>query len=115
MALQDFFETFVLIEKKSEPDGMGGFIEGFIEGAEFKGYANLDTSSQAKIAQQDGLSKMYTVTVPKNAPLKFNDYIKRKSDGQIIQIKSDENDIIAPKMSTLDIRQYNGISAILKI
>lgn len=41
--LDDFARTCILLEKKRVPDGAGGYIVEWTEGAEFTNYQALDT------------------------------------------------------------------------
>ncbi len=103
--IQDIFESLIFLDKVSIPDGMGGFETIWKDGAEFKGYINLDNSIEAKIAEKQGVTNIYTVTTENNVFLEFNDIIKRKSDQQTFKIKSLNNtENIPPKFATLNLR-----------
>ena len=45
--LDDFAHKCILMEKKRTPDGAGGYITAWEEGAEFLNYQSLDTSMEA--------------------------------------------------------------------
>lgn len=44
--LDDFAHKCILMEKKRTPDGAGGYITAWEEGAEFLNYQSLDTSME---------------------------------------------------------------------
>ena len=50
--LNDYEVVLVKIDKTSIPDGLGGFEEGYREGAEFKGVVTHDSSTEMKIAEK---------------------------------------------------------------
>lgn len=87
--LDNAFETFRFLNKLRQPDGEGGYITTFSEGAEFKANARLDTSMQAKIAEKQGVTSLYTITTRKSVALEYHDIIKRVQDGKIFRVTSD--------------------------
>ena len=105
MAIQDFYETYTFIEKKSVPDGMGGFDIEYIEGADFVGNVSTDNSVEMRIAEKQGVTSIYTVTIPKNVPLEFSDVIKNKKTNKYYRITSDPEDMVTPKRSNMDFKQ----------
>ena len=64
--LEDFQNTCVLLEKRREIDGEGGFIDEWVEGVNFSASIVYDTSIQARVAERDGVTSLYTVTVTLN-------------------------------------------------
>ena len=65
--LTDFAVPCVLMEKKRVPDGAGGYITEWTEGAEFENYQYLDTSMEARRAQQDGVKSLYSALVQRRS------------------------------------------------
>ena len=61
--LDDFAHKCVLMEKKRTPDGAGGYITAWEEGAEFLNYQSLDTSMEARKAEKDGVTSVYSAPV----------------------------------------------------
>lgn len=106
MALQDFFNTLRFVEKKIIPDEFGGYTESYTEGAEFKGAVTTTNSTIMRIAEQQGVKSLYTVTTTKNVPLKFNDVIYSEETNGYYQITSDEME--TPRSAGLDIRQFSA-------
>lgn len=105
MAIQDFYETLIFVEKKAVSDGMGGFIVTWADGAEFMGSITTDNSMEKRIAEQQGVTSLYTVTTNKNVPLKFNDVIKRKATNEIYRITGDINDVTTPRIANIQFSQ----------
>lgn len=101
-------EKSYIMDKATRPDGYGGFIETYTDGAEIMIAYSLDTSTQARVAQQQGISNRYTLTTRKSVVLKFPDIIKRARDGKLFKVTSDGNDNATPDSATLDIRQVEA-------
>lgn len=104
--LEDFEINLVKIDKVSIPDGMGGFENGYNEGATFRGVLNLDTSTEMKIAEKQGVTSNYTLIVKKNIPLEYGDIFRRKSDGKNFRITSDRKDGESPSVSEIQITTF---------
>lgn len=105
MAIEDFYSNLKFVEKKLIPDGLGGYEEKYVEGIEFKGDISFQTSLETKLAEQQGVKSIYTVTTSKNIPLKYNDVIKRKNE--YYRITSEANSSPGG-ISELDISQYTA-------
>lgn len=101
-------EKSYVMDKATTLDGYGGIKETYTEGAEIMVAYSLDTSTQARIAQQQGISNRYTLTTRKNVVLKFPDVVKRARDGKLFRVTSDGYDNAPPDTSTLDIRQVEA-------
>lgn len=99
--IQDWKEPCVLMEKNRVPDGEGGFITTWIDGTEFMAVISPVNSTQAVIAERQGMSKIFTVTTDKNALLEFHDVFRRVEDGQVFRVTSDGKDVQTPKSSAI--------------
>ena len=97
-----------LIDKIRKPDGEGGFVTEWTEGAKFKAAITFDTSLQARTAQKQGVTSLYTVTTSPNAKLEYHDVIKRVSDGKIFRITSDGDDKITPASASFQFMQVTA-------
>ena len=105
MAIQDFYEQIIIMEKTTISDGMGGFEIGYKDGAEFLGSITTDNSVEMRIAEQQGVKSIYTLTTNKGVPLDYNDIVKRKKDSKTFRITSNKGDIETPSISNLDFLQ----------
>ena len=106
--LEEQMEDCIIIDKTSEPDGYGGRVIKWVEGAEFKAALVLDTSIQAKIAEQEGVTGLYTVTTRKTFNLQYHEVFKRIRDGKIFRVTSDGDDKLTPNSATLNMRQVSA-------
>lgn len=98
--------TCSLMERTRVSDGEGGFAVAWAETASFEAAIVKDTSTQARIAEKDGVTNLYTVTTI--APLSFGDVFKRASDGQCFRVTSNADDGMTPSMVTF---RFNQCSA----
>lgn len=101
-------EQFCFVDKIRQPDGEGGFDTVWKEGAEFPANARFDTSMQARIAEAQGVTAMYTITTAKTITLEYHDVVKRLSDGKIFRVTSDGDDVKTPDSATLNMRQVTA-------
>lgn len=106
--LDEAMEECIIIDERTTPDGYGGFRTEYVEGADFYAAIVFDTSMQARAAEQNGVTSMYTVTTRKSINLPWHKIFKRKSDGKIFRITSDGTDKKTPESASLDMRQYTA-------
>ena len=106
--LDDYMENCVMIDKTSVSDGRGGFDYAFVDGAKFQAVIKLDDSIQAKIAEQQGVTGIYSVTTQKSINLQYHDIFRRSSDGKVFRVTSDGDDKKTPPSATLNMRQVSA-------
>lgn len=104
--INNSFEDFYYIAVSMMPDGEGGQISEKNNGGKFKAVVRTENFSETKIAEKSTKNVTYTITTRRNIELKFNELIKRKSDGKIFRITSDSR--CAPSTSGLDMRQVTA-------
>ena len=98
----------VLMDKRREPDGEGGFITDWIESVIFQAAIIFDTSMESRKAEKQGVSSRYTVTTNKSARLEYHDVIKRLRDGKIFRVTSDGDDKQTPKSASFQFLQVTA-------
>lgn len=108
MLLQESMEDCVMLNKQTSSDGYGGYITTWADGAEFKAAIVLDTSIEAKMAEQQGVTGIYTITTSRALNLQYHDVFRRARDGKIFRVTSDGDDKLTPASATLDMRQVSG-------
>jgi hypothetical protein len=106
--LQDAMVDCILMNKSKNPDGAGGFVTEWTEGAMFKAAISSNTSTEAQIAEAQGLKRIYSVITNKNAMLEHNDVFKRILDGVTFRVKSDGEDVVSPRSSALNMSQVTA-------
>lgn len=111
--LSEAMENCIMLDKRTTADGYGGYITSWVEGAEFQAAVVLDNSIEARLAEQQGVTALYTVTTKKALNLQYHDVFKRLSDGKIFRVTSDGDDKKTPKSAGLNMRQVSAEEWIL--
>lgn len=106
--IDDFMDTFTLVDAVTRDDGYGGVITEYQDGATITAAMTFDTSMQARIGQKQGVSSMYTITTKRNVVLRYHQILRRQSDGKILRVTSDGDDKFTPQSATLDMRQVTA-------
>lgn len=101
-------EKTYIMDKTTSPDGRGGVITAYKEGAEIKVAYSFDTSTEARIAEQAGTANRFTLTTRKSINLQYHDVIKRDRDGKIFRVTSDGDDNYTPGTASIDMRQVEA-------
>lgn len=98
----------VMMDKTTRPDGEGGIITSWTDGAEFEAAIVFDNSMEAKIAEKQGVTSLYTITTTKNIVFRYHDVFRRLEDGKIFRVTSDGDDRYTPSVATLNMRQVSA-------
>lgn len=98
----------VMMDKKSTSDGAGGTVVSWVESAPFKAAITFDSSMEARTAEKQGVTSLYTVTTGKNVHLEYHDVFKRLSDGKVFRVTSDGDDVVTPKRATFQFLQVTA-------
>lgn len=109
MSLLDSMMTkCTMIDKRTSSDGVFGVIEQWVDGASFDAVVIKDTSTEARLAEKQGVSEVFTVVVKKNIPLHYHDVFRRESDQAIFRITSNITDSEAPDASSVKIGKVSA-------
>ncbi len=109
MTLIDEFKVpCTLVEKTRVPDGEGGWVTQWADTIGFEAAIVLDSSMNARIAEAEGVTGVYTVTVDRNVSLDFHDAFRRDSDGQVFRVTK-VNDP-TPGVASFQFNQYQAES-----
>lgn len=95
---------FTFINRQTIDDGYGGYTNVWIDGATIKATAVLDDSIQARIAEKDGVTAVYTIITSKAVNLQYHDVLRREDDKKIFRVLSDGDDKKTPKTASLNMR-----------
>ena len=106
--LDDALEKCVYLNKTKAPDGYGGYIDRYEDGVDFKAAIAFDTSIEARVGEQQGVTSLYTVTTSRAMTLEYHDVFRRVSDGKVFRVTSDGDDKYTPKSAGLDMRQVTA-------
>lgn len=103
-----FFEPCVEIVKIRSDDAVGGSNIEWREGGRFNAAIVKNNSLQARVAEKEGVTEVYTVTTKTGVGLDFHEVFKRESDGQIFRVTSNAKDSQSPKVATFSFEQVNA-------
>lgn len=106
--LLEAMENCTMLDKVTESDGRGGMITTWTDGATFTAAIVFDSSMQARTAEAQGVTALYTVTTAKTVNLQYHDVFRRESDGKIFRVTSDGDDRSTPASASLNMRQVGA-------
>lgn len=109
MSLLDYFSrTCVLMEKTRVPGSEGGYVTTWSEGAEFINHQALNTSTEAQIAEKQGISSIYEALVERDLPIEYGDYFKDKETGAVYRVTSRPEEKQAPKSASFALKYFTA-------
>lgn len=108
MLIDAFMEQYTMMDRVSVPDGVGGFTRTWQEGAAFQGALVKNATTEAVIAERQGIAQIYSLTFPKDLPIGYHDVFRRVSDGAVFRATSDATDSKTPKVSTFQFAQVTA-------
>lgn len=106
--LSDAMESCTRLNKSVVDDGYGGETITWTPGASFMAAIVFDSSIEARVAEAQGVTSLYTVTISRGKMLEYHDVFKRDSDGKIFRVTSDGDDKFTPRSAGLDMRQVTA-------
>lgn len=101
-------ENCVMMDRRTVADGLGGITTVWEEGAAFRATITKDNTMQARIAEKQGVTEVYTICTETNVELQFHDVIQRVSDGAIFRVTSNSVDSRTPPSASF---QFALVSA----
>lgn len=109
MSLIDEMKTTCkMMDKVTIPDGQGGFITRWVEGASFQAAIIKDSTLNARIAEKEGVTEVYTITVGSSVSLDFHDVFKRTSDNTVFRVMSNKTDSTTPSVASFTFGQVTA-------
>lgn len=106
--IESMMEPFVYLNRVKVDDPVGGYKDEYQEGIKFDAAVIKNTTTQAVIAEKNGISEIFTIVVNKTLSLEYHDVIKRLSDGAIFRVTSNAVDSTAPVASTVPIAKVTA-------
>lgn len=102
--LDEAMDNYVIMNKIRVPDGYGGTITEWTEGAQIKGAIDMPDSQLAQIADKLTERANCNFITKKNITLVVNDVVKRVKDGMYLRILQDSKDRKTPASAELNAR-----------
>lgn len=106
--LDDFARTCVLMEKTRVPGSEGGYVTTWSEGTEFINHQALNTSTEAQIAEKQGISSIYEALVERDFPIEYGDYFKDRVTGFVYRVTSRPEEKQAPKSASFALKYFTA-------
>lgn len=106
--IDNYMESCTILDRISTSDGEGGMIAKYVPGASINAAITHDSTMEAKIAEANGVTSVYTVTTSRSISLAFHDVIRRDSDGQVFRITSNAKDRKTPIVAGIDMAQVSA-------
>jgi len=105
--LQDFFKDCVLLDKITE--NVNGFVvTEFVDGAEIRCGIARNSTTEAQIAEKNGMKSIFNIVFDESVQLNLNDRIKEKATGKIYRVTSDSREMTVPAVSDLHFSCVNA-------
>lgn len=109
MSLLDAFaRSCVLLKKIAVPDGMGGELASWADGASFECSLALDNCMEARRAEKEGVTSLYTALVDKDMPISYGDYFRDTASGETYRVTSNPKEKVAPATSGLSLKVFTA-------
>lgn len=100
MLIDAYMKPFVMMDRKTEPNGLGGVKYEWVEGAPFSAAMYMNESAQERVAMGQGQATTYTVAVMKPMSISSGDRFKRVSDGLMLEATTNTRDMEAPPIAS---------------
>ena len=104
----DMMEKCHIIDTVTNDDAYGGATKGYRVGATIDAAIIKNGTTEAIVAEKQGISEIFTVVTSKRFRLSYHDVFKRLSDNQIFRVTSNDKDSEAPEMSTVKISKVTA-------
>ena len=101
--LDSMMEECRIMNHIREDDDVGSSVDYWSEGSKFTAVITKNSTTEAVIAEREGITEIFTVVVKKGMTLDYHDVFKRLSDGQIFRVTGTTKDSEAPNASTVKI------------
>ena len=101
--LDSMMDACTMLDKTTQNDGVFGRREVYVAGATFNATIIKDSTMEARMAEKQGVTEVYTVVTQKGFGLAYHDVFQRNSDKAIFRVTSNQTDSEAPAASTVKI------------
>lgn len=109
MSLIDvMMDDCVMMDRTTSPDGAGGIIREWVPGAEFRAAVIKNNTLAARVAEKEGVTEIYTVTVDRGVSLEYHDVFRRIKDGATFRVTSNITDSETPSVASFQIGQVTA-------
>lgn len=96
----DLFDDYYLKNKSTKPDGEGGYLTEWENGAVVKMKLDLGGATETRQAQAQSLKTVFTASFPIDTPVTYDSYLECVETGIVYRITSDPKDNKTPDTAT---------------
>lgn len=104
----DMMETCHIYNKAVVDDSYGSTTKTYTKGAAFNAAIIKNSSTEAIVAEKQGVTEIYTVVTVQGFELDYHDVFRRQSDGAFFIVDSPAKDTEPPARSTVKIRKVTA-------
>ena len=106
--IYEMMETCHLYNKAIVDDPYGSHSTTYTKGATFDAAVIKNSSTEAIVAEKQGVAEIYTVVTKQGFELDYHDVFRRISDGAIFRVTSRTTDSTAHPASTVKIARVTA-------
>lgn len=106
--IESMMEKCNILNHIREDDPYGDEVERWTVGTSFDATIIKDSSTEAIVAEQQGVKEIFTVVTKKGFSLNYHDVFQRASDGKTFRVTSNTKDSEAPAASTVRIAKVTA-------
>ena len=106
--LESIMEKCAILNHIRVDDEYGSSVDTWSEGSQFDAAIIKNTTTEAVVAEKEGITEIFTVVVRKGFSLDYHDVFRRLSDGQIFRVTSNVADSEAPEASSVRIAKVTA-------
>lgn len=108
MLLDSMMEKCCILNRIRQDDPYGSYTDTWSDGATFDATIIKNTTTEAVVAEKQGITEIFTVVVRKGFQLDYHDVFRRISDGQVFRVTSNVTDSEAPTASSVKIAKVTA-------
>lgn len=103
--LEQYAKKCVIMVKERNADGAGGWIPApWTDGAEFVNRMAIDTSTVDRVAENQEVASNYYGLIDKDVRLKFGDYFKDTSSGNVFRVTNNPDEKQSPNSASFSLK-----------
>jgi len=106
--IAESMEKCTMVNRSVVLDRFGTYVNAWVDGVEFDAAITEDSTLAARVAEKEGVTELYTVTVQKGFPLQFHDVFRRHSDGLTYRVTTNIRDNETPNRASFSIGQVRA-------
>jgi len=106
--IESMMQDCCILNHIREDDPFGSTVDYWEDGATFQAAIIKDSTTEATVAERQGIKEIFTVVTRKGFPLEYHDVFRRLSDQQLFRVTSNRKDSEAPQASTVGIAKVTA-------